>query len=399
MALKFPIYTPSRYAGRTEPVKRPKEFACFSYDKDRNFHLGDSSLKWYYTPQLDTHLSNGFDKFVKHDDSIDEHLDGLLKTIANHEQQTGKPIDAHVVTWRGMMTKIMASPFDDEEFEMNATLYRDCIFIEEHHEFAEQKRRLEAQRPRPAHWVSLEEMQFWGYKFETLSTIPRPWGEVSREDIENRDQEIVNNKEQYCSVVRTGFGNTIVCLGGEVDAIWDSKPETPGAPINWVELKTSTEIRTHNDQLMFDRKLMKYWIQSFLLGVPRIIVGFRTRDGILTRLEEYETMAIPYEVQCRGLAKWDGNVCIKFTQLFLDWLRVNINDDGVWRIRRQRGASHIELFRVEEAGHGSIITDEFMNWRIKLELSKAKPPDLPPESAHEPTPEPEPEPAAAASSG
>ncbi|AEO63401.1 uncharacterized protein THITE_58765 [Thermothielavioides terrestris NRRL 8126] len=358
MALKFPIYTPSRYAGRTEPVKRPKEFACFSYDKDRNFHLGDSSLKWYYTPQLDTHLSNGFDKFVKHDDSIDEHLDGLLKTIANHEQQTGKPIDAHVVTWRGMMTKVC---FMNYLLELSA-----------------------GNR---------------GYKFETLSTIPRPWGEVSREDIENRDQEIVNNKEQYCSVVRTGFGNTIVCLGGEVDAIWDSKPETPGAPINWVELKTSTEIRTHNDQLMFDRKLMKYWIQSFLLGVPRIIVGFRTRDGILTRLEEYETMAIPYEVQCRGLAKWDGNVCIKFTQLFLDWLRVNINDDGVWRIRRQRGASHIELFRVEEAGHGSIITDEFMNWRIKLELSKAKPPDLPPESAHEPTPEPEPEPAAAASSG
>ena len=57
-----------------------------------------------------------------------------------------------------------------------------------------------------------------GYKFETLSTIPRPWGETSREYIENRDNEVVNNKEQYCSVVRTGFGNSVVCLGGEVDA-------------------------------------------------------------------------------------------------------------------------------------------------------------------------------------
>jgi RAT1-interacting protein len=57
-----------------------------------------------------------------------------------------------------------------------------------------------------------------GYKFETLSTIPRPWGETPREYIENRDNEIVNNKEQYCSVVRTGFGKSIVCLGGEVDA-------------------------------------------------------------------------------------------------------------------------------------------------------------------------------------
>ena len=26
----------------------------------------------------------------------------------NHERKTGKPIDAHVVTWRGMMTKVGA---------------------------------------------------------------------------------------------------------------------------------------------------------------------------------------------------------------------------------------------------------------------------------------------------
>lgn len=57
-----------------------------------------------------------------------------------------------------------------------------------------------------------------GYKFETLSTLPRTWAETSREFIENRENEVVNNKEQYCSVVRTGVGSTTLCLGGEVDA-------------------------------------------------------------------------------------------------------------------------------------------------------------------------------------
>jgi hypothetical protein len=57
-----------------------------------------------------------------------------------------------------------------------------------------------------------------GYKFETLSTLPSPWAETSREFIENRENEIVNNKAQYCSVVRTGIGKTVMCLGGEVDA-------------------------------------------------------------------------------------------------------------------------------------------------------------------------------------
>jgi hypothetical protein len=43
----------------------------------------------------------------------------------------------------------------------------------------------------------------------------------------------------------------------------------------------------------FNRKLMKYWIQSFLLGVPRIVVGFRTRDGILVEAKDIETHRIP----------------------------------------------------------------------------------------------------------
>ena len=81
----------------------------------------------------------------------------------------------------------------------------------------------------------LEVMQFWGmlvlslvmrrfltsikgYKFETLSTLPAPWAETSREFIENRENEVVNNKAQYCSVVRTGIGKSVLCLGGEVDA-------------------------------------------------------------------------------------------------------------------------------------------------------------------------------------
>lgn len=66
--------------------------------------------------------------------------------------------------------------------------------------------------------IPQEVMQFWGYKFETLATLPAPWGETSREYIEGREHEVVNNKAQYCSVVRTGLGKTVLCLGGEVDA-------------------------------------------------------------------------------------------------------------------------------------------------------------------------------------
>jgi len=49
-------------------------------------------------------------------------------------------------------------------------------------------------------------------------------------------------------------------------------------------------------------------------------------------------------------------------------LRATITDEGVWRIRRRQGAAEIEVFQVEEVGHGEIVSDEFMNHRIKLEM-------------------------------
>lgn len=63
-------------------------------------------MQWYYPAKLGADLSEGFDKFDSHDDSTDEHLGSLLKAIIAHEEEEGKKIDAHIVTWRGMMTKV-----------------------------------------------------------------------------------------------------------------------------------------------------------------------------------------------------------------------------------------------------------------------------------------------------
>jgi RAT1-interacting protein len=101
-------------------------------------------------------------------------------------------------------------------------------------------------------------------------------------------------------------------------SVWDCKPQKKDAPINWVELKTSAEIYTDNDLRKYERKLLKFWAQSFLLGVPKIVVGFRNKQGILGRLEDLETRDIPGNVKRRGNGTWDGNICINFTAGFLE---------------------------------------------------------------------------------
>jgi RAT1-interacting protein len=83
-----------------------QEIACFSYDEKHQFRLDDSSIRYYWPPTLGADLSRGFDTFEKLDDTADDHLDSLLKTIIAHEQELEKPVEADLITWRGMMTKV-----------------------------------------------------------------------------------------------------------------------------------------------------------------------------------------------------------------------------------------------------------------------------------------------------
>ena len=119
-----------QYQGKSAAIKRPKvgmvhsqprlseanqtiqEIAYFSYDDNHQYHADDRSLRYYYPPRLGADLCKGFDSFRQLDDSVDDHLDSLLKRIIALEQETGSACEADIITWRGMLTKIMATPGD-----------------------------------------------------------------------------------------------------------------------------------------------------------------------------------------------------------------------------------------------------------------------------------------------
>lgn len=207
-----------------------------------------------------------------------------------------------------------------------------------------------------------------GYKFESLSVLPRPWPECTRSEIESRDAKIVNTNEQYCSIVRTGIGKSALILGGEVDCILGEKPPDPDASIPWVELKTTAEPPNESPREVqkFERKLLKFWAQSFLLGVPKVMVGFRTNEGYLTRIQEFETQRMPGLVS-RGQGTWNGNICINMTAAFLDFLKETImGTEGVWRIKRAKNTKEIQVFKIEQTGTGNIVRGDFKMHREKL---------------------------------
>lgn len=124
----FSISPLARFNGSSASIRRPKvtfesghdksglsnmlqEIAFFSYDEKHDFYPDERSLRYYHPPSLGADLSKGFKTFEELDDTKDEHLDGLLRTIVNLERSTGKKCEADIMTWRGMMTKVNSLAF------------------------------------------------------------------------------------------------------------------------------------------------------------------------------------------------------------------------------------------------------------------------------------------------
>lgn len=265
----------------------------------------------------------------------------------------------------------MTAPFDNfAEFGMFATLYDGTIYLEEDFPSRAAERAAEAHRPPPRRQhpdqQSREMMTYWGYKFEKLTLIPTLPFETSRAEIEKHQRSVVSNHAQHCSIVHTSFGPHSLVLGGEVDGLLAPKPTDQEQPIQWVELKTSEELppphlQQHRDILKFERKLLKFWAQSFLLGVPKITVGFRSKSGILRGLQTFNTHEIPGMVR-RGTGCWDGNVCINFATQFLGWLKDVIRDEGIYNIKLRKNSGVIEVRRVGD-GTGNIVSEEYKSWK------------------------------------
>lgn len=158
---------------------------------------------------------------------------------------------------------------------------------------------------------------FTGYAFESYTCFERRTGPASPREHWDGD---VNTNVQWCSIVRTKLGSSRLILGGEVDAV------DPHDPSTFVEVKTSMQIRNERDEANFESKLLRFYFQSFLLGVQRLVVGFRDGRGILRHVSNYETLKVPRFVRGRA-TEWDPVACLNFADEILVRIRRRITED------------------------------------------------------------------------
>jgi RAT1-interacting protein len=127
-----------------------------------------------------------------------------------------------------------------------------------------------------------------------------------------------------------------------------------------MELKTSKELTSPRAIASFQQhKLLKFWAQSFLLGVPRIVVGFRSERNVLVSTQMLETMKIPAQVRER--AGWDGNICINFAAKFLDFIKHTVDETSVWGISYVAGSNTLQVS--PKATATSFLPQDYVSYR------------------------------------
>ncbi|CAH2354074.1 decapping nuclease Rai1p [[Candida] railenensis] len=391
---------PLNSRAQTTALKQPKELFSYARDIDGAFIYDESKVKeenlsYYYLPdssidkQID--LGGGFQNFKKIPEA--ENLGdfpGLLKAIINYEKRENCRVNADIITFRGLMTKILALPYNlKDPIDFNIVTYDGQIFIKNDEEIELRRRTEQKQSNNNSNSNNnngsdyQERCEFSGYKFETISTLPRPWADCSRQLIEKRNKKIVNNYEQYISVVRTGIGKVKVLLAGEVDCIWDFIPENGGDVLpHYVELKTS-RILEHPGQIVnFEKKLFKTWAQCFLLGIRKVVYGFRDDNLILRSVEVYKTEEIPLLIKNNPLTEANKEKivamnAVKWYGAVLEWLTKEVSptsNNGAWRLSFDPGSRSFNLSELTDAKkvRDEIISEEFKEWRSELKSKLEK---------------------------
>lgn len=360
---------------KTTALKLPKEIAYYSRNQDGQFFPGsDENLSYYYLPdsQLDNFvdLAGGASKFRDYQSKLEDRcsLNGLLASLQEYEQRKQTKINVDIITFRGIMRRLVSAAFDTEKFnhvDLRIAVFDGQIFIKEIPETNEQQETGKQKL-----------LAYSGYKFETLATISDPLPFVTRETLEKRPKKIVGNGNEFVSVVKTGVGNCKLLLGAEVDCVFDFKETAKSNNLqHYAELKCAQQIITPQQAHSFDKKLFRTWLQCFLVGIPRIIYGFRDDKMILKSVEEFTTEEIPVLLKNNPAWAHASLDAIKWYGALTQWLLDNIprdSDDRCFKLVFEN--NHLRLTEIESAdaeyegivNGDTIISKEFREWRANL---------------------------------
>ncbi|KAF8198872.1 hypothetical protein K438DRAFT_2016245 [Mycena galopus ATCC 62051] len=272
----------------------PKQSACFSICNERLDIDSTAALHYFVNPPLNASLRDGLEKFLKlpiQDRTFQRarRLDNVF-ALSLHSKHSEELLKAEVVTWRGIMTKIMMRT----KLNLNISFHRGVLYLEE-------------DCPPGMQFDLDSETTYMGHKFETICST------ASTVDL---------HKLWNVAITRT-LGAMNILLVGEVDCVKTGYSQNPG-PEHYVELKTR---KMAGERVTFPNGA-KWAMQSHLLGTPEIFVGLPDSNGIV---RSFKTFSIADKPPTQDKIDWGARVIHSLKEHCMRHQNANA-PPKVWRV-------------------------------------------------------------------
>lgn len=193
---------------------------------------------------------------------------------------------------------------------------------------------------------------YWGHRFEhmIMNSTSNTNSNLNFNFLQDQFNEPVNTWREFGVVLKSKLGGHRLIFGAEVDGL----DETGNS---YIELKTSKILKDPIQVNQFyQQKLISFWAQSFLAGIPKILVGFRNDRGIVKSVEYIVVNEIPRIT--RGKVTWCPETMLNFGILFLDWLSAQMKSFSEEKVfRMDCDGSTISLSPLND--YPAFVPDEF----------------------------------------
>ncbi|KAL4138637.1 hypothetical protein PRIC2_002142 [Phytophthora ramorum] len=305
-------------------LSKPQEVAYFSKYADDDVRFGRSNLLGYKQAEVGAKLLDGFEEYTPKDEmnppSPPAPIGPLLAALEHFQGEERTREQPHFVTYRNNLNKIMGTPYNSKnDWTFDVEKRGGCVYLDV------RRTQQDIESNRNPH-ENQRRGAFAGRRFEIYSTYPKP--SESTDDGKGDNQRKVNEDEEFCSISAMTLGDKRVVVAAEIDC-YDDKGAVREGGREYIELKTFRLLQREKDQFVFERfKLLAFWIQSFLVGTPKIVCAFRNDEFEVRKLQSFRVTEIPNF--CRK--HWSPVVCLNFTKALLDWIYEHAEDGRVYRI-------------------------------------------------------------------
>ncbi|XP_037046888.1 decapping nuclease DXO homolog [Bradysia coprophila] len=289
---------------------QPQMIGYFSVNEYREFVPDASQLRYLKMPQSQNvrlDLNDGLKEFRPKPESVKrEKMDFLLRFIVNNLNRLrvnegfgfqGRLLSPDIICSRGRLVQIMCPQYTtDKKWSLIVSKYKGNVYI---------------CQPDGDDFHTIQTA--YGFKFEQYLLSENPL------DDPVTDVPVIESEEFY-GVFESGIGNISLLYNAEMDGLDSSTAvdltEADFNRLKFVELKTCLGPS--------ESRHCRWWAHTFLAGISEVTVGYRTREGIVTRVEN-----LPIDfLKSQAEANWSPAKCIELLKTFLNfvlWICRNVD--------------------------------------------------------------------------